>query len=219
MPCSWSSSRTRLRAAGTGSLVKSFRAWRSFASSASLSCGQDSTAHFSSRSPLLGLALFEQCYEAGIPSWGLGETIPGSLPRRLGMSPQPLGTIEFTVLQRVEPVLRLSPAAKGLPPARFPPLSTSLRIRKPRQQVVHRVIDDQLVKVVAVKRTKLGLFQQIRDGFINQLIERAIDRLQGGAVACDPQVQASLLGLQESSQCPVLAVVLGPEHSAILHLG
>src|SRR5208337_1207484 len=150
--------------------------------------------------------------------WGLGETIPGSLPRWLGMSPQPLGTFEFAVLLWVEPVLRLTSTAEGLPPPRFAPLPGALWIRKPGQQVVHRVIDDQLVEIVAVKGTELGLFQQIRDGFINQLIERTMDRLKSGVVACDPQAQAALLGLEKRGDRPVLAVVLGPENSAILQL-
>ena len=134
------------------------------------------------------------------------------------MSPQPLGTFEFAVLLRVEPVLRLTSTAEGLPPPRFPPLPGALWIRKPGQQVVHRVIEYQLVEVVAVKRTELGLFQQIRDGFVNQLIERTMDRLQGGVVASDPQVQAALLGLEECADRPVLSVVLRPENSAILQL-
>ena len=123
------------------------------------------------------------------------------------------------MLLRVEPVLRLTSTAEGLPPPRFPPLPGALWIRKPGQQVVHRVVDDQLVEVVAVERTELGLFQQVRDGFVNQLIERTMDRLQGGVIASDPQVQSPLLGLEERRDRPVLAVVLRPENSAILQLG
>src|SRR5271157_1559266 len=113
------------------------------------------------------------------------------------MSPQPLGTFELAVLPWVEPVLRLTSTAEGLPPPRFPPLPGALWIRKPGQQVVHRIIDDQLVEVVAVKRTEPGLFHQIRDGFVNQLIERTMDRLKSCVVACDPQAQAALLGLEK----------------------
>src|SRR5208283_137108 len=70
----------------------------------------------------LGLGSLQEGHKARITPWGLGETIPSSLPRWLGMSPQPLGTFEFTVLLRVEPVLGLTSAAEGLPPRRFPPL-------------------------------------------------------------------------------------------------
>src|SRR5271157_1920581 len=134
------------------------------------------------------------------------------------MSPQPLGTFELAVLPWVEPVLRLTSTAEGLPPPSLPPLPGALWIGKPGQQVVHRIIDDQLVEVVAVKRTEPGLFQQIRDGLVNQLIERAMDRLQGGVIPSDPQVQSALLGLEKRGDRPVLAVVLGPENSAILQL-
>ena len=190
-------------------------------SSTSLSWGQDSTRIDAKRSPGLawGFALRSNSTSPAYRAGATANRFHTVFQADVVVESELLGTDQFAVSHWVEAIVGLAPAAQRLEATGFPEGLAPLGVGEPGQQVVHRIIDDQSVEVLAGQGADRRLGCQVGDGDVGKLLDRPPDRPGGGRVPTQPQADPAPVRLEERRQGPVLAVGLGEEDAPVLQFG
>ena len=164
------------------------------------------------------LGLAEQVDQAGVAGSGWRRTASRRSSRPASLWTQALSPDEFAVLDGVEAVVALAPAAEGLP-ARSPSAPESpwgRRARSSRSSTGSSLTS--AVEVLVFERTRVALALRSTTGTSSNFPSaRRID--VAWPVPGDIQPKPAAVGLEERRDRPVLAVVLRPEDAPVLQLG